>query len=124
MKFEDKFGIVYFVVFGLLVLGNWLFMRGLSPERKHHWYARVSLVSIGILGPFLILFPAVSGQFEFVLLVLLALAFIAYVTVAVVRVCKSCGHVAQPGNLVSAAKFCPQCGETLTRSKIFHDSAP
>jgi hypothetical protein len=121
MKTDDLLGVIYFAVFGVVALGSWLFMRRLSPEKKHRWYPKVSLAGIGILAPFFLAFPIMTGQIATLAVVIPAIAFIAYVNVAVVRVCKSCGRIAQPQNLVTPERFCPKCGAPLVASKVFDD---
>jgi hypothetical protein len=121
MKPDDLFGAVYFAAFGVVSLGSWLFVRRLSPEEKHRWYPKVSLAGIGILAPFFLAFPFMTGQIAFLAVVIPAIAFIGYVNVAVVRVCKSCGRIAQPQNLVTPERFCAKCGAPLVASKVFDD---
>jgi hypothetical protein len=119
MKIGNSFGAVYFAVFAVVVIGSWLFMRSLEPKQKKKWYPRISLLSIAIIGPFLLLPSIVWGQWLFALIGFVFICFVGYSSVKLIRVCESCGFMAQPQGLVIAAKFCPKCGATMTPSTLF-----
>ena len=115
---EDAYAVVYYVTFAVVALGSWLFMRKLPPARKYYWMPRVNAIGIAVLGPFFIVPLLLNRQFGAAVVFALALVFIGYVSVAVVRVCKSCGHVAQPENLLAPAAFCPKCGTQLVAPRL------
>ena len=97
-------------------------MRRMSHAQKHTWLPRLGIVTIVVLGPFFV-FPALQqGNYLFAMVAVVALVFIGYVNATKVRVCESCGHVAQPENLLVAASFCPKCGAALRASKLFGHS--
>lgn len=98
MTFANIFSAIYFTVLVAFTVGSWLFTRGLNPKQKHYWIPRLSLLSIIVLGPLLLLPPLVWEQYPFALLSLAMIVFIGYIAVAKVRVCDSCGHVTQPDN--------------------------
>ncbi len=111
--------VAYFAVFFILVIGNWLFTRKLSPKQMHYWAPRLRLLNIMVLGPFFVLLPLAWGGPLPALFVLMMLIIISYLIVTKVRVCKECGHVVQPDKLIFPAQFCPKCGAKLTAAKLF-----
>jgi protein-S-isoprenylcysteine O-methyltransferase Ste14 len=122
MKFEDQLGIAYFVVFGLVALANWLFMRRLTPSQKHRRYPKAALLSILVLSPFFLVFALQDLRIDSLVITVAALVFIGYLSVAIVRVCQSCGHVTQPEGFFAPAKFCSKCGSAVTPSPLFPKS--
>ena len=119
MKPDDIYAIVYFGVFFALVVGSWLFWRRLDSKQKKFWHSRLSILSLVILGPF-ILFPVVTwGDWMFLAMGIAVIALIGFITIVKVRVCDVCGTVTQPDTFFGAAKFCRSCGTKLSAFELF-----
>lgn len=123
MEIGDTYAIVYFSVFFVLAIASWLFFRRLDPKGKKKWQPRLSLLSIVIIGPFLLLPPLAMGHWEFALIGGVVIGLLGFGSIKLTRVCEACGHIAQPQNLFSVASFCPKCGAKLTPSRLLgsHD---
>ena len=120
---ETTFGFghfaVYLVVFAVLWFGAWRFSRRLGPPRKKYWHPRITLLVGLVLGPFFVVPFLGPGRWSMALLSGGFLILILYLNITKVRVCERCGFVAQPQQLVIAARHCPKCGEALTRERLF-----
>lgn len=118
MNTDDVFAVVYFAVFAAVALGGWLFTRRLDPKRLKYWQPRLSVLSIIVLGSFLV-FPVIQGQVWFFLIFLIPFfAWSIYYSIAKVRVCEGCGAVQQPQDLITTPQFCSKCGTKLSAASL------
>src|SRR5258705_2344986 len=119
MEIGNLYGTIYVVAFVSLGFGSWLFLRGLDPKGKKKWQPRLSLLSIVVIGPLLLVPPIARGQWPFALVGLAVLVFIGVSSVKLTRVCETCGHTSPPPSLVSPAPFCSKSSAQLTPSRLF-----
>jgi|SRR5687768_2572417 len=106
--------VAYFVTFIVCAVGSHVFFWRRDPRFKWRWYRRVTIFNFIVVGGMmLILLAQTSPPFLFSIIFVGALFFIGWVAAFQTRVCTSCGKVSQPQNLVTAPKFCTQCGAKL-----------
>jgi cell division protein FtsW (lipid II flippase) len=105
---------VFFAVFGLLTLGQWLTLREKSPQQKKALYPRYTALNGLVFTAMMSLIIVAAGDYGGLLLLLPIAAVLVYLSVTKIRVCECCGNVVQPQNLISPALHCPRCGTGLS----------
>ena len=120
MEPNEVFGIIYLAVFLFLIVGGGLIWRRLDMTQKKVWHPRLSLLTVLVLGPLIVLHMVVWGHWMFGVLGAAVIALIGYISVTKVRVCDKCGTVVQPDNFFVVARFCPNCSAQLSEQRLFN----